>query len=203
MMRATRLALIVTLATLAMAPAASAFDAEQTFRQNTFVLSVEGGYGEQFNAQDRSTFTGLEFFNAGVRLGWLPFGPTGPGVVRGALELGVEPFYQRYTDPVDAFFAGLAAVGRYHFLSLGRFVPYLEASAAAGGTDLRVNEIDSDFTFLLFGGVGAAYFLTDRAALYAGYRYVHVSNGGTKSPNRGFESHAGVVGFSYFFEWNP
>src|SRR5207245_7598221 len=63
-----------------------------------------------------------------------------------------------------------AAVGRYHFLSLGRFVPYVELAGAAGGTTLRVREIDSAFTFLIFGGVGASYFLTDRIAPYVGYR---------------------------------
>src|SRR2546426_5635607 len=72
--------------------------------------------------------------------------------------MGLEPFAQGYIDPVRAYFAGLAAVGRYHFLSLGRFVPYVELAGAAGGTTLRVREIDSAFTFLIFGGVGASYF---------------------------------------------
>jgi opacity protein-like surface antigen len=73
-------------------------------------------------------------------------------------------------------------------------------AAFAGGTDLRIKEIDSDFTFLLWAGAGAAFFVTDRAALYAGYRWLHASNGNTKQPNRGFEAHSGVVGVSLFFE---
>ena len=60
--------------------------------------------------------------------------------------------------------------------------------------------IRSDFTFLLWGGAGASYFVTDRTAVYAGYRYQHVSNGNTSKPNRGFESNVGVVGMSFFFE---
>jgi opacity protein-like surface antigen len=145
-------------------------------------------------------FTGLEFVNAGVRFGWLPFEPVGPGPLHGSFEVGLEPLYQRYIDPVDAFFAGVAANFRYHFLSLGRLVPYVELAAGAGGTDLKVTEIRSDFTFVLWGGAGVAYFLTDRTALYGGYRYQHVSNGGTERPNRGFESHTGVAGVSLFFE---
>jgi opacity protein-like surface antigen len=89
---------------------------------------------------------------------------------------------------------------RWHFLSLGRFVPYLEGGAAAGGTDLEVREVESTFAFLLSFGAGASVFVTDRTAIYAGYRLVHVSNGGIESPNRGFEAHTGVVGVSYYFK---
>ncbi len=53
---------------------------------------------------------------------------------------------------------------------------------------------------MLWGGAGLSYFVTDRAALYGGYRFQHVSNGNTDSPNRGFESHTGVAGVSFFFK---
>jgi lipid A 3-O-deacylase len=177
-----------------------AFEAAQTFTQGSFVIAPEAGYGEQVNLEDKRVFTGLELMNVGVRLGFLPFSPMGPGPLHGSLEVGLEPLYQRYLDPVDAFFAGLGATFRYHFLSLGRFVPYAEVAAFAGGTDLRTREIDSDFTFLLWAGVGASFFVTDRTAIYGGYRYQHVSNGNTDQPNRGFEAHTGVVGVSFFFQ---
>ena len=95
--------------------------------------------------------------------------------------------------------AGLALVFRYHFLSLGRFVPYAEIGGGPGGTDLKVKEIDSDFSFLVWGGLGVSVFLTDSTAMYAGYRYEHNSNGNTDKPNRGWESHVGLVGVSYYF----
>jgi lipid A 3-O-deacylase len=191
---------LAALAVLIAAPAALAFDPQQTFRQGSFVVSPEAGYGRQVNVEDKRVITDVEFVNAGVRVGWLPFSPLGPGPLHGSLEIGLEPLYQRYTEPHDAFFAGLGLTGRYHFLSLGRFVPYVEAAAFAGGTDLKIREIASDFTFLVWGGAGMAYFVTDRTALYGGYRYQHVSNGNTEVPNRGFESHTGVAGVSFFFE---
>ena len=185
---------------LVLAPSAvHAFDAEQTFKQGSFVISPEAGYGQQLNLEDKRDESDIEFVNAGVRLGWLPFSPVGPGPLHGALEVGLEPLYQRYLEPPDAFFAGLGATLRYHFLSLGRFAPYVEVAGFAGGTDLKVTEIRSDFTFLVWGGAGASFFVTDRTALYAGYRYQHVSNGNTEQPNRGFESHTAVVGVSFFF----
>ncbi len=178
---------------------AFAFDPEQTFKENAFVLSLEAGGGQQDNLEGQANQTGLSFVNAGVRFSWLPFGTTGNKPLYGALEVGLEPFFQRYVDPVDRTFGGLGLALRYHFLSLGRLVPYAELFSAAGGTDLKVREIQSTFTGLVFGGVGAEVFVTDGVALYAGYRLQHVSNGNTSRPNRGFESHTGVAGVSLFF----
>lgn len=191
---------LAALAVLIAAPAALAFDPQQTFRQGSFVVSPEAGYGQQFNLEDQHRFTEVEFVNAGVRVGWLPFSPLGPGPLHGSLEVGLELLYQRYIEPHQAFFAGLGLTGRYHFLSLGRFVPYAEAAVFAGGTDLKILEIASDFTFLLWAGAGLSYFVTDRTAVYGGYRYQHVSNGNIEVRNRGFESHTGVAGVSFFFE---
>jgi len=192
---------IVALLLAAAAPApAWAFDAEQTFKKGTFVLSGEGAYGWQFNLENKKSVTYLEFYDVGVRFSLLPFDPVGKDHFwYGALEVGFEPLYQKYTEPKPAFWAGLASVLRYHFLGLGRVVPYAELGAAAGGTDLEIREIDSSFAFLLFGGLGASLFVSDKTALYAGYRYQHVSNGNTSQPNRGFEAHVGVAGISFYF----
>lgn len=189
---------VLMLVLLLLAAPASAYDPNTTFAKGTYVLSAEGSYGEQFNLEGFSVQSEIKFWNLGLRASVLPFGPTGPGVLRGAFEAGLEPLYQRYTDPEPAYWAGLAAVCRYHFLSLGRVVPYAELAAAAGGTDLQVREIDSSFSLLLWGGLGASVFLTDSTAVYAGYRYEHNSNGNTAKPNRGWEAHVGVVGVSYY-----
>ena len=186
---------------LAAAAPAWAFDAEQTFKKGTFVLSGEGTYGWQSTSlENKRRATDLEFYDVGVRFSLLPFEPLGRDHFwYGALELGLEPLYQHYTTPKQAFWAGLTAVGRYHFLGLGRFVPYVEVGGAAGGTDLEIPEIKSTFAFLLFGGLGASVFVSDKTALYLGYRYQHVSNGNTGQPNRGFEANVVVGGVSFYF----
>src|SRR6266404_5743385 len=102
--------------------------------------------------------------------------------------------------PAVAFDPGLKVTGRYHFIGFGRFVPYLEVTGGAGGTSLRVPEIDSTFTFVVEAGVGLSYFITDALAINAGYRFQHISNGHTSNPNRGFESDSGVVGVSFYFK---
>jgi lipid A 3-O-deacylase PagL len=178
-----------------------AFDPEVTFQKRTFVVSAEGSYGWQLPLEAKSEFTALEFWDAGVRFSVLPFTTLAKGTpFYGAFEVGLEPLYQRYTQPKDRFWAGLVAVGRYHFLGLGRLVPYVELAGSAGGTDLELPEIRSTLAFLVFGGVGASVLVSDHAAVYGGYRFQHVSNGNTSQPNRGFESHVAVVGVSFFLQ---
>jgi len=176
-----------------------AFDTKQTYGKGTMLLSPEVGYGNQFNLENHHVFSDVQYVNGGVRLGWLPFEPMGPGPLFGAFEVGPQVQYQQYFEPKGAFYAGVGVALRYHFLSLGRFVPYVEAAGTAGGTNLNVFEIDSTFTFVVWGGLGASFFVTDQTALYAGYRYEHISNGHTSDPNRGLEFNSGVFGVSYFF----
>ena len=198
-MKLLRVSLVlVALTMLGTLHRAEAFDVDAAFPRGGHVLSLEAGYGEQFDAWN-TEITGLDAVNAGVRFGFLPWGAAGSGPFKGALEIGLEPFYQRFIEPKTAFFAGLGAVARYHFLPLGRLVPYIELGAAPGYTDLHVREQQTHLVFVLFGGVGASYFLTERTALYAGYRLQHISNAGTDSPNMGINSHTGVAGVSFFF----
>lgn len=198
--RAAVVALSVLASLAATVVPSVASEPKEAFRKGRLILSLEGGGGSQDNLDSLPSETGLDLLYFGARLGVVPFGPTGSGLLHGALEVGFEAIHQRYVDPVSAFWAGLAAVGRYHVLALGPFVPYLEIGGAIGGTDLEVSEIRSDFAFLAFGGVGGAVFLTANTALYAGYRLIHVSNGNVEDPNRGFEAHTGLAGVSFFFE---
>jgi len=184
----------------ACATPAAAFDAEETFKKGTFVLSGEGAYGWQFDVEQKTRVTYLEYYDVGVRFSLLPLEPLGRDHFwYGSLEMGFEPLYQKYTKPKEAFWAGLSAVSRYHFLRLGRFVPYVEIGGSAGGTDLEIREINSAFAFLVFGGLGASFFISDKTAVYAGYRWQHVSNANTSQPNRGFEAHVMVGGISFYF----
>ena len=192
--------LAVVALVLSVASPALAFDPEQTFGKGAFVLSLDGGVGTQNNLERHERQTRLDLWWIQGRASLLPFGTTGKdSFLYGAFEVGLEPIYQRYFHNVDAYFAGLGFAARYHFLSLGVFAPYIELGAAAGETNLRVIEIDSSFAFRLYGGVGASLFVADNAAIYAGYRMVHLSNGNTSRPNRGFEADTGVLGVSFFF----
>ena len=68
--------------------------------------------------------------------------------------------------------------------ALDRIRPYTEFAGGPFWTDLagKIPEESSQFNFILTAGFGVSYFLTDQAALNVGYRFQHISNGGTQLP---------------------
>ena len=190
--------LVVVIALASSATPAPAFDAAASFARGTKIFSLQAGGGSQEFSRAGET-TDITFFNITPRLSLIPLEPFGPSWLPSALETGLEGWLQRYVEPHDATAGGLKAVVRYHLLGFDRLVPYLEAGAGLGGSDLEVLGHRSRFTFILEGGVGLSIMLTDHLALTAGYRYQHLSNGGLEKPNRGYDAHTGTVGVSIFF----
>ena len=177
---------------------AAAVDADREFGRGTTILGLQVGGGVQNNIARDPPITGISFVNVTPRLSYLPFEPFGSGVLRSAIEPGIEGWFQFYVEPRFFTAQGAKVALRYHFIGLGPVVPYLEATAGVGGTNLNVREIRSRFTFVLDGGAGVSYFVTPGVAVNLGYRMEHVSNGGTGHPNRGFNSNTGVVGVSFY-----
>ena len=191
---------VAALAVLSLVRPAAAFDPEATFARGTTIFGLQVGGGAVNNVEGQRTVSDISFITETPRLSYLFFDPFGSGLLRSAFEPGLEGWFQQYLSPHSAIAQGLKVTGRYHFIGFGRFVPYLEVTGGAGGTSLRVPEIDSTFTFVVEAGVGLSYFITDALAINAGYRFQHISNGHTSNPNRGFESDSGVVGVSFHFK---
>jgi hypothetical protein len=177
---------------------AGAFDAAESFAKGTTILSLQATGGEQVNIEHFRDPSGITFVGFAPRLSYLPFEPFGSGFLKATVEPGLEGWFQYYLHPQHAGAGGLKAALRLHALGFGPFVPYLEVTAGAGGTGLRVQESQTTFTFILEAGPGFSLFLKKDLALTAGYRLQHFSNGGT-GPNRGYEAQSGVVGVSFFF----
>jgi hypothetical protein len=193
-------AAVVMLAVLALVCPAAGFDPEATFAKGTTIFGLQVGGGVANNIEGHRTLSDISFLNATPRVSYLLFSPFGSGLLRSALEPGVEGWFQYYLSPNEATADGLKLAMRYHLIGFGRLVPYFEVTAGAGGTSLRVKEIDSAFTFVLEAGGGLSCFITDTVALNAGYRFQHISNGHTSSPNRGFNSDTGIGGVSFYFK---
>jgi opacity protein-like surface antigen len=191
---------VTALAVLALASPVRAYDPETTFAKGTTIVGVQIGGGAANNVEGHRTVSDISFITVTPRLSHLFFAPFGSGWLRSAVEPGIEGWLQYYLSSESASAHGLKLAVRYHLIGLGRLVPYFEATAGAGGTSLRVKEIDSTFTFVLEAGAGLSYFVTETVAVNAGYRFQHISNGHTSSPNRGFNSDSGVVGVSFYFK---
>ena len=181
-------------------PTAAAMDAESVLTKGTWALGLQVGGGEQNNVENHRTISGVSFVNVEPRLGYFPFEQFGKGWLKGALETGLESWFRYYLEPDTATAEGLKGALRYHVLGFGPLVPYIEATGGAGGTNLKVREIRSIFTFVVEAGAGVSYFVTREMAINAGYRFQHLSNGHTASPNRGVNSDSGVIGLTYYFK---
>lgn len=191
---------VAALAVLSLVRPAAAFDPDATFARGTTIFGLQLGGGAANNVEGHPRVSDISFVNETPRVSYLFFPPFGSGLLRSAFEPGLEGWFQQYLSPHSATAEGLKVTGRYHLIGFGRFVPYLEGTAGAGGTSLKVPEIDSTFTFVLEAGAGLSYFVTDSLAVNAGYRFQHISNGHTSNPNRGFNSDSGVVGVSFYFK---
>jgi hypothetical protein len=188
------------LAVLALVRPAPAYDAEVAFARGTTIVGLQVGGGAANNVEGHRTVSDISFLTATPRVSHLFFAPFGSGLLRSAVEPGIEGWFQYYLSPHEATAQGAKVAMRYHLIGFGRLVPYLEGTAGAGGTSLRVPEINSMFTFVLEAGAGMAYFVTNTVALNAGYRFQHISNGHTSNPNRGFNSNTGIGGVSFYFK---
>src|SRR5262245_25448367 len=177
---------------------AAAFDAADSFHKGAFVLSLQAG-GGSLNQAIEAHDHGSWFASFVPRLTYVPIEPVGSGWLRGTLEVGGEAFFQFFREPVETAAEGLKATARWDFLGFGRLVPYVEVLLGAGYKNFRPWDSPSSFTFVLEGGVGAAYMITPSIALTAGYRFQHLSNAGVGRRNRGYNYDGGVAGVSIFF----
>ena len=85
--------------------------------------------------------------------------------------------------------------GRKH----GRFVPFFDAGGGMQHTtlDSRALELSGHFQFSPQGGLGLQWFFNPQRALVFEYRYMHMSNAGLRSPNRGFNASMLTLGFRW------
>jgi hypothetical protein len=124
----------------------------------------------------------------------------GPGWVRGNFELLVEPTLVHFTSgPESATAVGLSSLGRWVFGAGWVVRPYLEVGLGilAGQFDFR--QTNCDVNFIIEGGPGLLWMVSDRVAVTAGYRFQHISNASRCDQNLGINSSLFMLGLSYFF----
>ena len=127
--------------------------------------------------------------------------PLGDGWYRGQVSIGAEGVYIQFLEPVLTYGIGFAPRIKYTFVTLDRIRPYAEFAGGPFWTRLadKIPEQGSELNFVLMAGFGVSYFLTDRAALNAGYLFQHISNAHTSTPNVGLNSSLPFAGFSFYY----
>ncbi len=125
--------------------------------------------------------------------------PIGSSWYQGQLALGAELVAFHTRDPITAYGIGLTPKMVYTSTAFGRVRPFIEGGGGPVWTDLggRIPEQPGQFNFLVWGGAGGAYYFTPNWAVQAGYRVMHISNAGTRSPNSGLNFGLPFIGLTY------
>jgi opacity protein-like surface antigen len=117
----------------------------------------------------------------------------------GNWELRLELFGGFQFSPDTASFIGPMASLQYNFVTGTRFVPYVGFGLGISETDIGRPDLSTTFEFNLDGKVGVYYFLTDNLALTLNGQYIHFSNAGIETPNRGVNTLVFSTGVKWFF----
>jgi lipid A 3-O-deacylase len=125
--------------------------------------------------------------------------PIGSSWYQGQLALGAELVAFHTHSPMAAYGIGLTPKLVYTSTAFGRVRPFIEAGGGPVWTDLggRIPEQPGQFNFLVWGGAGGAYYFMPGLAVQAGYRVMHISNAGTRSPNSGLNFGLPFIGLTY------
>jgi opacity protein-like surface antigen len=143
------------------------------------------------------TVTGLQLL---PRVGYVVTDSAGPGLLRGNFEALVEPMLMHLgSDTGSATVLGVSALARWIFSGTPRLRPYVEGGGGVLVGEPHLQQTDCETNFLLQAGTGVMIFLSDTTTLSVGYRFQHISNGGTCSFNVGINSSALYLGVNYFF----
>ena len=83
---------------------------------------------------------------------------------------------------------------RHTFRAGSRVRPYLEGASGPIFAEKRVPASTSRFNFMSQAGAGFVFNAEGRIPVFAGYRFLHISNGGYAPRNPGLNVSAAVVG---------
>lgn len=118
----------------------------------------------------------------------------------GKVHLSIEAFDYEFNGDKSGAMRGVTPMGRYEYSVCEPVSVYFEAGAGPGYLNMRTREQGhAGFNFLDQGGFGVRLTEDDVFAQF-GYRYMHISHGGTRDgPNKGIDSHLFLFGFG--FKW--
>ena len=176
-------------------PAAAGNDTLQKARSEIAGLSGYGITHRYFG----DTRTQVQTWTAIARYGWFLSEEIGQGEwYQGRHELLLELPYHMAVDHDARSMVGGYVLGSWKFTGLEGIAPYLFAGGGILFVDLGLPSMGSKLDFSYQGGIGVQYFIRPETALMAEYRYHHISNAGTASPNEPLNSSIFLIGVSFF-----
>lgn len=117
---------------------------------------------------------------------------------KGRLTLFLEPQLNPVLN-LSEYEVGIGIGLEYKYPLAEKWSAYVMGSVGPHYISAETEDQARGFVFADSVGAGLYFFAIDNTAFNIGYRYRHLSNGGTKSPNGGINSHFGTIGYFYFF----
>ena len=196
-MRLTRILLSAVLATLLLAPCAHAAEPVD-LKSADYEYSFLSGYGITHRGFG-DTRTQVQTFDMIGRFGWFLSQELGSGCwYQGRHELLIELPLHLTVDPRVSPMVGGYLLGSWKFTSLDNWAPYVFAGGGILYVDLGLPSMGSRLNFSYQGGTGVQYFIAKDTALSLEYRYHHISNAGTATPNEPLNSSKILLGVAFY-----
>lgn len=179
-------------------PRSGAFAADNGFiREAGTEYTLLSGYGITHRGFG-ATRTQVQTFDTIGRFGYFLSDEMGCGWLRGRHELLLELPLHLAMDPKVSPIVGGYLLGSWKFTSAKEFVPYLFAGGGVLYVDLGLPTMGSRLDFSYQGGAGIQYFFRKDVTFDFEYRYHHISNAGTATPNEPLNSSKILLGISLF-----
>lgn len=160
-------------------------------------LVLLSGYGISHRGFG-DTRTQVLTWDAIARLGWFLSDEQGKGHwYQGRHQLLVELPYHMALDHNARSMTGGYLLGSWKFTSLERLTPYVFAGGGILFVDLGLPSMGSKLDFSYQAGTGLQYYISKQLAVGVEYRYHHISNAGTATPNEPINSSKLLVSVSW------
>jgi lipid A 3-O-deacylase len=145
------------------------------------------------------TRTQVETFDMILRYGRFLCDEVGKGEWwQGRHELFLELPYHLAIDHDGRSMVGGYILGSWKFTGMEELAPYLFAGGGVLYVDLGLPTMGTRLDYSYQGGAGVQYFIGKDLALMAEYRYHHISNAGTATPNEPLNSSKFLIGVTIY-----
>lgn len=161
-------------------------------------FALLGGYGTTMVGYGE-TRTRVQTFDAILRYGHFLSGEAGTGHwYQGRHEVLLELPYHLAVDHQGRSMVGGTILGSWKFTGADKFTPFLYWGGGIVYVDLGLPTMGSRLNGTYQFGGGIQHFINKNLAFNGEYRFHHISNLNTSSPNEPLNSSKFLIGISYF-----